>query len=304
MRSGWLMAGLLLLAVSAAIAVVISWLPGSSTLASQTPAAETGTGGAHERVAAFAWIRPEDDVLVVTGPATDFGYRIEHLDVKEGDMVDAAQPLAELDVKRERVATVAVTAAQVEEARVNAEFTSRELARKEALFRTSAQPVSVQDLDTAREASQMALAKLETAKRQLAYAQIKLDQATIRAPVAGMVLHILKHEGEGFTPGQGLVEIGQISHMEAVAEVFETDVRFVKPGQMAVFTSPALAAPVEGEVLRIQPRTERVSLYMTNAAENTEVRVVRVIIKLKDNPAVRHLTGLQGAISIILTAGS
>lgn len=297
---------LLLAAGSAGGAAIATRLSSASVFAApaQQMAAAPQAGSAPERVAAFGWIRPQDGVLVVAGPATDFGYRIDHLDVKEGDMVEAGQPLAELDVKRERAATLAVTAAQVEEAKVNAEFATRELARKEALFRTSAPPVSVQNLDTAREASQLALAKLETAKRQQTYAQTMLDQATIRAPASGMVLHVLKHEGEGFTPGQGLIEMGQVAHMEAVAEVFETDVRFVKPGQKGVFASPALAAPVEGKVLRILPKTERVSLYLTNAAENTEARIVRVIVALKDDPAVRRLTGLQGTLSIDTLAGS
>jgi HlyD family secretion protein len=297
-------AAFLLAAVFTAAAVITPRLTGAGALAGQEPQTAANNGGVPERVAAFAWIRPQEGVLVIAGPANDFGYRIAHLGVKEGDMVKAGQPLAELDVKRERAATLAVTTAKVEEAKVNAEYTGRQLARKEALFGTSAHPVSVQELDTAKESAGLARARLETAKRQRAYAQIMLDQATIRAPAAGMVLHVLKHEGEGFTPGQGLVELGQVTHMEAVAEVFETDVRFVKPGQAATFKSPALPAPIEGKVLRILPKTERVSLYQTNAAANTEARVVRVIVALKDIPEVRRLTGLQGIVTIVTSTGS
>ncbi len=304
-RGKWRVAIALLLLVAgvAAAAVVVQRRANGGAPAAQesaAPAAKKVPG----RVAAFAWLRPRDGVLVISGPATDFGYRIDRLDVKEGDMVKAGQTLAELDVKGEREASLAVAAAQVEQAKVEVDFAKRELARKEALSKTKPPTVSIHDLDVARESEALARAKLAVAESRRTYAQIRLEQATIRAPVAGMVLHIMKHEGEGFTPGQGLIELGQVTHMEAVAEVFETDVRFVKPGEKAVFSSPALAHPVEGKVLRILPKTARVSLYMTNAAENAESRVVQVVIAFGDNPAVRRLTGLQGIVRIDTSAGS
>lgn len=256
------------------------------------------------RVSAFARIRPRGGVLILAGPTTDYGFRIAHIDVKEGDMVVAGQPLAELDVKRERTARLAVAEAQVQEASVTAKFASRQLSRKERLFAANASAISIQDLDTAREAAQAAIAKLAVAKRQQNYAQVMLEQATIRAPVAGMVLRILKHEGEGVAAGKGLMELGQVAHMQAVAEVFETNIRFVKPGQRATFKSPALAHAAKGTVLRIMPKVDRVSLYSTNPAENTEARVIRVVIALDDNPAVRRLSGLQGTAIIDTAAGS
>jgi HlyD family secretion protein len=231
---------------------------------------------------------------MLTGPATDFGYWIGRLDVKEGDMVKAGQALAELDVKRERAATLSVRRAQVQEAEVIAHFAERELARKEKLTRV----ISLKDLDSARNSGELAAAKLEAARRPESYAEIMLDQATIRAPVAGMILRILKHEGEGFAPGQGLIELGRVAHMEAVAEVFETNVRFVVPGQRATFKSPALAGPVQGKVLRIMPKLDRIKLYETNAGENVENRVVRLVIGLGDDPATKSLTGLQGIVTI------
>jgi HlyD family secretion protein len=119
-----------------------------------------------------------------------------------------------------------------------------------------------------------------------------------------MVLHILKREGEGISPDRGLIELGDVRHMEAVAEVFETNARFVKPGQAAEFRSPALAAPIAGRVLRVLPKVERARLYSTDAAENTEARVIDVIIALDDDPAVRRLTGLQGTAVIRVSSGA
>ncbi len=188
-------------------------------------------------------------------------------------MVTAGRPFAELDVKRERAASLAVAEEQKQEVRVNVFFTARNLSRKEALFQSKA--ASAQSLDDARQNAQLGLAGLEEAKRQQAYAQVMLDQATIRAPTEGMVLRILKHEGEGLSADKGLIEFGQVEHMEAVAGVFDTDLRFVKPGQKAEFTSPAIGRAIEGKVLRIVPKVDRFSLYPTNAGEDTEDRIVQ-----------------------------
>jgi len=255
------------------------------------------------RISAFAWIRPKNGVLVLTGPSTDFGYRIDHLDVGEGDMVEAGQALAELDVNREREANLAVARAQVSEAEVDADFAARELDRKEKLIHVQTPVISVHDLDAIRQIAQVASAKLEVAKRQESYAEIMLEQTIIRSPADGMILRILKHEGEGFTPGQGLIELGRVDHMEAVAEVFETDIRYVEPGQPATFESPALAGPVHGKVLRIMPKLDRITLYETSAGENVENRVVRVVIDLGDDPAVTRMTGLQGIVTIDTSTG-
>jgi HlyD family secretion protein len=243
-------------------------------------------------------------VRTLAGPTTDFAFRITHVDVKEGDMVAAGQPLAELDVKVERAANLALAKAQVREAEVASEFAALELSRKENLSAMNSTAISAQELDNAQEAAQLSLAKLETAKRREAYAQVMLDQATIRAPVAGMILRILKHGGEGVSPNQGLIELGQVAHMQAVAEVFETNARFVHPGQKATFKSQALTKPITGTVLRVLPQVEPTSLYSTNAAENIESRIIRVVISLDDSPAVRSLTGLQGTAFIDTAGGS
>ncbi len=254
------------------------------------------------RVSAFARLRPQDGVLVLAGPATDFAFRVAHLDVSEGETVAAGRPLAELDVKSERAANLAVAEAQVREAEIAASFAGRELARKQKLYADNPRVISLEEFDQACNADEGARAKLETAKRQRDSAQIMLDEATIRAPVAGIVLHILRHEGEGVSADKGLIEFGAIAQMEAVAEVFETDARFVKPGQRAAFDSPALSKPARGTVARVLARVYNASLYSTNAAENTEARVVQVVIALDDDPEARMLSGLQGT-AIIDTAG-
>ncbi len=271
---------------------------------SAQPAALADADSGPARVSAFARLRPLDGVITVAGPTSDFGFRVDRLDIHEGDEAKAGQPLAELDVKRERDASLAVAAAQMREAKIAADFAQRELARKQKLVGLNANAVSAQDLDAAQQAFDAASAKYDTATRQRDYARVLADQAIIRAPAAGMVLKVLVREGEGLASGAGLLQLGEVDQMQAVAEVFETDARFIKPGQEARFESRALPHPAHGRVLDVRPMVDRLTLYSPDAARNTEARIVEVIVSLDDDPALRRLTGLQGTVVIATSQGS
>lgn len=286
------------------ISVLVALLCAAPLAATAAPGFPSRDGATPRTVSAFARLRPGNGVRVLSGPTTDFAFRIAHVDVREGQMVKAGQPLAELDMKAERAANLALAAAQVDEAEVTLRYAAKERDRRETLARASTSLISRETLDQAREAAQTAFARLETARRREAYARILLEQATIRAPIDGMVLRILKREGEGVSPDRGLIELGDVRHMEAVAEVFETSAPFVKPGQTAEFRSPALGHPVAGHVVRVMPQVRRARLYSTDAAENTEARVVDVIIALDDDALVRSMTGLQGTAIIHVSPAS
>lgn len=255
-----------------------------------------------DHIGAFARLRPANGVHILSGPATDYAFRIARIAVQEGEMVHAGRVLVELDVRTERQARLALSAAETAEAEIAVKYADRDLDRDQKLYAGNAHAISAKQLDDAREADATARARLETARRQQALAQIQLDQATISSPINGMVLKILKREGEGISAGSGVIEVGDVNHMEAVAEVFETGIARIRPGQPAVFSSPALAAPARGKVRRIMPRVQRTTLYSSNAAENTEARVVDVVIALDNDPALRTLTDLQGTVRIDVSA--
>jgi HlyD family secretion protein len=292
-------------AASIGVAVMITAVLCLALAATASHEAADGNAGAAprkadrpDRIAAFATLRPRGGVRVLAGPTTDFAFRIAHVYVQVGDMVTAGQTLAELDVKLERAANLDVDAARVHEARVTLTFAERNLERKKKLFAAKSPAISEVDLEQAQEAMESARAQYETAEYRRAYDQVMLDEATIRAPSDGMILRVLCHAGEGVSPDKGLIELGDVTNMEAVAEVFETDARFVEPGQSAVFTSDTLAHPVRGRVLWRLPKVDKTTLYSANAAENIESRVVRVVISLDDDPDARQLSGVQGMATI------
>jgi len=72
----------------------------------------------------------------------------------------------------------------------------------------------------------------------------------VRSPIAGEVLEVSARPGEVVGPN-GIVEIGDLSRMIVVAEVYATDVALVRLGAPAEITAEFLTEPLHGKVARI-----------------------------------------------------
>lgn len=146
----------------------------------------------------------------------------------------------------------------------------------------------------------VAAVPLESLRGSLAHAVARIERAVIRAPVAGRVLKVLVLPGE--TVGAGpVLQMGDISAMYAVAEVYETDVRHVRRGQPVTVTSPALAGPLRGRVEQIGQVIYKNDVLDVDPASNVDARVVEVRIRLDDAESAAGLSNLQVDVRIELS---
>ena len=97
---------------------------------------------------------------------------------------------------------------------------------------------------------------------------------------------------------EGVVEIGRTDKMYAVAEVYETDIIHVAPGQKASVRSPALESPVSGTVENIGLKVGRLDVLGMDPVAEADARVIEVHILLDDVDAVKALTNLQVEVEI------
>ena len=86
--------------------------------------------------------------------------------------------------------------------------------------------------------------------------------------------------------------------MFAVAEVYETDIGFVRLGQKARLSSGALARDVTGVVAAIGRTIHRTTVLDVDPAADADSRIVEVRIRLDDSERVASLTNLQVRIDI------
>jgi HlyD family secretion protein len=146
---------------------------------------------------------------------------------------------------------------------------------------------------------QAAQTEVDRAITEVKRAQTELNLAYIRSPIAGQILKIHTRPGEKISDS-GIADLGQTSQMAVVAEVYQTDIGKVKPGQNAVITSQAFPGELQGTVTEIGLQVSRQNVFSNQPGENLDRRVVEVKIRLnpEDSKRVAGLTNLQVQVAI------
>lgn len=141
---------------------------------------------------------------------------------------------------------------------------------------------------------QVVQTEVDNKKANLKQAQTNLEQAYIRAPIAGQILKIHTREGEKIA-NEGIVELGKTQQMIVVAEVYQTDIDKVKLGQKALISAQAFSGKLQGEVYLIGLQINRQNVFSNQPGENLDRRVVDVKIRLnpEDSNRVAGFTNLQ-----------
>lgn len=236
---------------------------------------------AEEQTAVSALGRIEPDELVrLAGPARP-AVVVAELLVDEGDTVAAGDVVAVLD-------SVATEEAEVEARRVELANAELELERARSLRRRSVTPQS--ELDRA-------VLRRDLAAARLRQATAELERSRVKSPIAGRVIDVHVRDGER-VEAHGIMEIADVTPMFAIAEVYETDVGRVRPGQAATVRARALpGGEVRGKVVRVGSKIGRRDVLDTDPVADADARVVEVEIELEDDSAA-SLINLQVEVTI------
>jgi HlyD family secretion protein len=106
------------------------------------------------------------------------------------------------------------------------------------------------------------------------------------------------HSRVGERPGNdGVLELGAGDQMEAVAEVYETDINRVQLGQAVTLVSEngGFRGSLQARVIRISPQVRQRAVLSTDPTGDADARVVEVRLALDpaDARRVASLTGLK-----------
>jgi HlyD family secretion protein len=174
-----------------------------------------------------------------------------------------------------------------------------ELKRQFALDQTERlQQIEQVSAQAARAQTAIPVASLE---RQLGVAEARIASMTVTAPLPGRVLNVLLRPGDSVN-GNTILRIGDTSRMHAVAEVYETDIRYVQLGQSATVSSPAMPRPLRGEVVEIGQMIFKNDILNVDPAARADARVVEVRVELEPDKLVEQLTNLSVDVKISLAA--
>ena len=287
-------------------------------------------GGVVQVAAPYLFSAPQviQKVLVKEGEMVREGQILAILDNQARLEAALANTKADLSLAQSRLAlatirhtsgTVEASVAAVDEAQADLDHAERELARGIELGSEAA--IARMDIDRWRSevaaktaqreqcrqthaalrdnsAAEVATATavVESAKAAVALAEAETAFGVVRAPRDGRVLKTFLRGGELAT--SPLLELGDTGTMNVLAEVYETEARFVKLGVPARITSDALAHPLTGKVTEIGWRVRRRDAFQVDPSARADGRVVEVTVRLDDPGPVAGMTNLEVEVVI------
>ncbi|MFW5660734.1 MAG: efflux RND transporter periplasmic adaptor subunit [Oceanicaulis sp.] len=248
------------------------------------------------------------DVYAVSAPV---GGRLLRIEAEAGDRVEAGEPLARilpsdpafLDARSQAEAQAALRSAEallgfaraeVSRADAEVEFARTEMDRIETLAERGT--VSQGAVDRARLQLRNAEAALATARANVRARQAEADAASARlvepgeegeargvvvvtSPVDGAVLRVLQESETVLAPGQPVLELGDPTDLEIVAELLSTDAVKVREGAAARIEDWGGPQALAAVVRRVEPFG-----FLKVSALGVEEQRVRVILDLADPP--------------------
>jgi RND family efflux transporter MFP subunit len=242
-----------------------------------------------------------DDMIDVTGviappPKVDaivsspIPGRVAQVVVEEGDHVADGAVLAVIEDPALGAGSLEARAGE-DSARAQRVAADQEVIRQDRLVQAGIG--ARKDLDDARARQAAAVAELAAATARSGLAGAQLARRQVRAPRAGVVLHVYRKVGEsvdgtGATP---LAEVADLRVLELHAQVPPGALRPLHEGMPAKLSVMGTEAPVAGTVVRVAPAVDPATL----------LGLVR--IALAANDGVKVGTPASGQISIAQRPG-
>lgn len=184
--------------------------------------------------------------------SSDISARVTELLIDEGEDVEEGQELLHLDPSRYEAAvnrsraTLMQAQAAVTQSKANFDRAEREADRKESLWARDSLLVSRQEVENARTDLDVQRSLLRSAEFGVSQARAALDEAqdqlsktVIVAPMSGRVTRLNVEQGETVivgtmnNPGSLVLTVSDLTVMEVVLEVDETDVPEINLGDRA-----------------------------------------------------------------------
>ena len=249
-----------------------------------------------EAVAALGQLSPAGDIRQLAAPISQFGSspRLSELLVSEGDFVKEGSVLAVFENRKKLVA---------------------DLEKKNNLIKTNILEISLKEdqikrYELAVEKSAYSLVQLSQRKDELLKLQkqkiinvgdkknieIDLFNSQLRSPIDGYILDVNTRVGER-SKNEGILDIGSSQNMEALIEVYESDINRVFISQNVELSSEngGFKKILKGEVIRISPQVKQRKVLSTDPTGDADARIIEVLVKLNPESIklVKNYTGMK-----------
>lgn len=281
-------------------------------------------GDLREEVLANGTLKP----LRLTAVGAQVSGRITALKVAVGDQVKSGDLIAQIDpvTKQNDLRTAQASLenyrAQKQEKEASLALAEANFARAQATFAQRA--TSRSDYDSAEASMRQTRAQIASLNAQITAAEVNvetakvnLDYTRITAPIDGTVLAVVAQEGQTVNAVQSaptIVVLGRLDTMAVRAEISESDIVKVKPGQRLYFTILGdQDHRYEAELEQIEPAPESVksdssftststtsTTSSSSSSSSTSSAIYYIGVFRVPNPARRLRTYMTAEVHIVV----
>ncbi len=249
-----------------------------------------------EGVAALGQLNPLGEVRKLAAPTSGKGGtpRLSKLLIREGETITKDQILAVFDNRPKLEANLKSAQANLKILMSEISIKEREISRYQTLVDKGVVAEIV--LDKMKDDLFLSENMVLKLKSVIEAINVDIEQTQLKSPIDGIVLQILVREGE--RPNSlGVMNVGANQLMEALIEVYESDIDRVQIGQDVDLISEngGFNGSLSGQVSLISPQVRQRRVLSTDPTGDADSRIVEVRVKLDNLSAkkVSHLTGMK-----------
>ena len=247
-------------------------------------------------VAALGQLSPSGEIRQLAAPISQFGSspRIVEILVNEGDFVKKGDILAIFENRDKLISDFERNENLIKTINEEIALKNDQIKRYELALSKNAYSL-VQFSERKDE-----LLKLQKQKINLIGDQknIKIDlfNSKLRSPIDGFILGINTRVGER-PKSEGILDIGSSQKMEALIEVYESDIDRVFVSQSVELSSEngGFQKNLKGKVIRISPQVKQRKVLSTDPTGDADSRIIEVLVKLDQDSIdiVQNYAGMK-----------
>ncbi|MDC2974773.1 HlyD family efflux transporter periplasmic adaptor subunit [Prochlorococcus sp. AH-736-K09] len=247
-------------------------------------------------VAALGQLSPSGEIRQLAAPISQFGSspRLTELLVNEGDFVKKGTILATFENREKLLGDLKKIVSLLSIIDQEILLKQDQIQRYELALNKNA--YSFVQLSQRKDE----LLKLEKQKVNILgeknNIEIDLFNSQLRSPIDGFILSINTRVGER-TKSLGILDIGSSQNMEALIEVYESDIERVFLSQNVELSSEngGFKNLLKGTVIRISPQVKQRKVLSTDPTGDADARIIEVLVKLNEESInlVKNYAGMK-----------
>ncbi len=247
-------------------------------------------------VAALGQLSPSGEIRQLAAPISQFGSspRVIEILVNEGDFVKKGDILAIFENKDKLIADLERNKNLINTINEEIVLKKDQIQRYELALNKDV--YSFVEFSKRKDE----LLKLQKQKINLVGEQknIKIDlfNSKLKSPIDGFILGINTRVGER-PKNEGILDIGSSQKMEALIEVYESDIDRVFISQNVVLKSEngGFQKNLKGKVIRISPQVKQRKVLSTDPTGDADSRIIEVLVKLDQDSIdiVQNYAGMK-----------